>query len=108
VISYYLTDTLLEYPKDLPWLKPRKDLLGNPSWIRPLLVLGSPNFRQIVLTVLTRSKMLNDYPSVDVSSIEKPIEDPENWNLNLERYRKRFGLLIPNSWIFKDIDFPDE
>lgn len=52
--------------------------------------------------------MLNDYPTIDVSSINKPIEHPFIWSYYVNSYITRFEKLIPKGWIIEDMESPDD
>jgi hypothetical protein len=61
---------LLEYPNNLPWIRPSKELKGNPSWLKVLFEI-KPETYQVLITLVSESRKLNDYLDFDISSIEK-------------------------------------
>jgi hypothetical protein len=92
-----MQDYLVPFPKQLPWCKPGQVLSGNPKFLKRLVSHTNPskNFSKIVITIFARSKYLNDYPTIDVSSINEPPKNILLFQGKVQMLKEHFRITVP-------------
>jgi hypothetical protein len=72
VIKYYLVGSMDHYPTDLPWINKSKTNGMNPRWLNLIKESNNDQYRRVMISIFAKCKILNDYPKIDLSSIEEP------------------------------------